>query len=181
MRRIAFVALFLPLLVPGIAAAQVALVTDLAGAAGKLAILSEVHADTTVQLDGAMTVLYYGSGDEFSFRGPARIVFGPAEPKVLEGAPAQRISSGPKAAALKPGGVAPATFVMRRGGGTSPDLRAQIEAARPAANAPFAERVRFAAWLQQQNLEDEARVYWRALAAERPDSQRLKELAGLRR
>ena len=176
MRRIAFLAL---VLLPGSAWAQVALVTDLAGTAGKLAILSEVHADTTVQLDGAMTVLYYGTGDEFSFRGPARIVFGAHEPKVMEGAPAQRKSSGPKLAALKPGGVAPATFVMRRN--VNAELRAQIEAARPAANAPFAERVRFAAWLQQQNLEDEARVYWRALAAERPDSQRLKELAGLRR
>jgi hypothetical protein len=176
MRRIAFLAL---VLLPGIAGAQVALVTDLAGAAGKLAILSEVDADTTVELQGAMTVLYYGSGDEFSFRGPARIVFGPAEPKVLEGAPAQRISSGPKRAALKPGGVAPATFVMRRN--INPELRAQIEAARPAPNAPVAERVRFAAWLEQLQLKDEARAYWKALAAERPDSQHLKELAGIRR
>jgi hypothetical protein len=167
MRRIAFLAL---VLLPGIAGAQVALVTDLAGAAGKLAILSEVDADTTVELQGAMTVLYYGSG---------RIVFGPAEPKVLEGAPAQRISSGPKRAALKPGGVAPATFVMRRN--INPELRAQIEAARPAPNAPVAERVRFAAWLEQLQLKDEARAYWKALAAERPDSQHLKELAGIRR
>lgn len=172
MRRIAFLAL---VLLPGSAWAQVALVTDLAGAAGRLAILSEVHADTTVQLDGAMTVLYYGSGDEFSFRGPARIVFGAQEPAVLQGAPAQRNSSGPKRAALKPGGVAPATFVMRRN--VNAELRAQIEAARPAPNAPVAERVRFAAWLEQLQLRDEARTYWKALAAERPDSQELKELA----
>lgn len=171
MRRMAFLALVLP----GLAWAQVALVTDLAGSAGKLAILSEVHAETTVQLDGAMTVLYYASGDEFSLSGPARVVFGPKEPKVVRGAPARRVSSAAKPGALKPGGLAPATFVMRSK--VSRELRAQIEAARPGSNATVAERVRFAAWLEQLQLKDEARVYWKALAAERPDSPQLKELA----
>lgn len=172
MRRVALAAF---LLLPALAGAQVALVTDLAGSAGKLAILSEVHADTTVQLSGAMTVLYYSSGDEFSLTGPARVVFGASEPKVTQGAPARRINTGPKQAALKPGGLAPATFVMRSR--VSAELRAQIEAARPGPNASVAERVRYAAWLEQLQLKDEARVYWKALAAERPDSQQLKELA----
>ena len=171
MRRFAF----LTLLLPGLAQAQVALVTDLTGAAGALTLLSEVHADTTVQLHGAMTVLYYETGDEFSFRGPARIAFGKAEPTVLQGAPAQRSNAGPKGATLKPGGVAPATFVMRSK--MTPELRARIDSARPSPNAPFAERVKFAAWLEQLQLKDEARVAWKALAAERPDSQQLKELA----
>lgn len=175
MRQVANFALFLALLLPAFAGAQVALVTDLAGSAGKLAILSEVHADTTVQLNGAMTVLYYASGDEFSMSGPARVVFGATEPKVTQGAPARRTGSGPKQGALKPGGLAPATFVMR--GRVSAEQRAQIEAARPGPNASVAERVRFAAWLEQLQLRDEARVYWKALAAERPDSQQLKELA----
>lgn len=171
MRRIAALALLLPTW----AWAQVALVTDLAGSAGKLTLLSEIPAETTVQLTGAMTVLYYASGDEFSLSGPARVVFGPAEPKVQQGAPARRLNSGWKHGALKPGGLAPATFVMRSK--VSAELRAQIEAARPKPGASVAERVRFAAWLEQLQLKDEARVYWKALSAERPDSQQLKELA----
>lgn len=175
MRQVAKFALFLAPFLPGAVGAQVALVTDLAGSAGKLAILSEVHAETAVQLDGAMTVLYYSSGDEYSMKGPARIVFGPVEPKVVQGAPARRVSSAARPGALKPGGLAPATFVMRSK--VSAELRAQIEAARPPANATVAERVRFAAWLEQLQLKDEARAYWKALAAERPDSPQLKELA----
>jgi hypothetical protein len=175
MRQVAKFALFLATLVPALAGAQIALVTDLAGSAGKLAILSEVHAETAVELDGAMTVLYYASGDEFSLSGPARVVFGPKEPEVVQGAPARRVSSAAKPGALKPGGLAPATFVMRSK--VSRELRAQIEAARPGPSATVAQRVRFAAWLEQLQLKDEARVYWKALAAERPDSQQLKELA----
>lgn len=60
----------------------------------------------------------------------------------------------------------------------SADLRQQVEALRPAANAPFAERVAFAAWLEQMALRDEARKYWKAAAAERPDDPRLKVMAG---
>lgn len=172
MRRTAFLAL---LVLPGVAAAQVAIVTDLAGSAGKLAVLGEVHAQTAVQLDGSMTVLYYASGDEFSLDGPARVVFGPTRPEVLQGAPARLKKREPKDPTVQPGGFAPAAIVMRSK--ISRELRAQIEAARPAANATVAERVRFAAWLEQLQLKDEARVYWKALAAERPDSQQLKELA----
>jgi hypothetical protein len=39
------------------------------------------------------------------------------------------------------------------------------------------ERVAYAAWLEQMELKDEARRYWRALSAERPDDARLKALA----
>ena len=167
----------LAILLPGLAWAQIALVTDLAGTAGELAILSEIKPNTTVELKGTMTVLYYASGDQYSLRGPARIAFGPAAPTVLEGAPAQRADADPKAARVKPGGVgvAPATFVMRSA--ATPELRSRIEAARPAPNATVAERVRYATWLEQLQLRDEARVYWKALAAERPDSHHLKELA----
>jgi hypothetical protein len=175
MRQAAKSALFLASLLPGFACAQVALVTDLTGSAGKLAILSEVHSETTVQLVGAMTVLYYASGEEFSLSGPARVVFGMTEPKVAQGAPARRLNRGPKHGTLKPGGLAPATFVMRAR--VSPELRAQIEAARPKAKASVAERVRFAAWLEQLQLKDEARGYWKALSAERPESEQLRELA----
>lgn len=60
----------------------------------------------------------------------------------------------------------------------SADLRHQVEALRPAANSPFAERIAFAAWLEQMALRDEARKYWKAAAAERPDDPRLKVMAG---
>lgn len=56
-------------------------------------------------------------------------------------------------------------------------LRAEAESLRPAPGAPVSERVAYAAWLEQRELRDEARQYWRALAAERPDDVRLKTLA----
>lgn len=156
---------------------SVALVTDLSGRAGALAILAEVEQDARVRLEnGEMAVLYYGSGQEFRFRGPALIAFGAAGPKVIEGAPAQAVAAAPgKKIEVKPGGVTPATFAMR--GGPSAGLRAQAEALRPAAGAPFSERVAYAAWLEQQQLGDEARAWWKKLAAERPDSAQLRALA----
>jgi len=161
----------------GAAFAQVALVTDLKGKAEPVAILSEIQAGATVRLEGELAVLYYASGDEYRFQGPATIAFAADGPKVLDGAPAQRVASEPKRmAALQPGGVTPATYVMRQK--ISAEQRARIEAARPAADAPFSKRVAFAAWLEQLGLRDEARAYWKALAQERPDSQQLKKLSG---
>jgi len=60
----------------------------------------------------------------------------------------------------------------------SADLRRQVESLRPAANSPFSERIAFAAWLEEMALRDEARKYWKAAAAERPDDPRLKVMAG---
>jgi hypothetical protein len=57
------------------------------------------------------------------------------------------------------------------------ELRGQADAMRPEASAPISSRVIYAAWLQQMNLKDEARRYWQAVSAERPDEQRLKALA----
>jgi len=56
-------------------------------------------------------------------------------------------------------------------------LRQQVTALRPAPAAPVSERVAYASWLEQLELKDEARGIWRALAAERPDDQRLQALA----
>jgi len=58
------------------------------------------------------------------------------------------------------------------------DLRASAETLRPAIGAPVSDRVAYAAWLEQMELRDEARKYWRVLAAERPDDSKLKSLAG---
>jgi hypothetical protein len=60
----------------------------------------------------------------------------------------------------------------------STDLRAQVERLRPGADAGLSERVVFAAWLQQEHLRDEARKFWKEIAAERQDDARLKVLAG---
>ena len=153
---------------------QVALVTDLSGKAGSLAILAEIERDTQVRLEGELAVLYYASGDEYRFRGPALIAFEHTAPRVLQGAP-PKIAQQAKQVALKPGGVVPATFVMRTN--VSKELRAKIDAARPKPGASVSERVAFAAWLEQLELRDEAKAYWKALAAERPDSARLKDLS----
>jgi hypothetical protein len=56
-------------------------------------------------------------------------------------------------------------------------LRARAAAMRPAQGAPVSARVAYAAWLTQAELRDEARKYWRALAAERPHDTRLQSLA----
>ena len=156
--------------------AQVALVTDLKGKADSVAILSEIQADSVVSLEGNLAVLYYASGVEYRFNGPATISFAASGPNVLKGAAPERVAAEPKRmAALQPGGVAPATYVMRQK--ISPEQRAKIEAARPAADAPFSRRVAFAAWLEQLGLKDEAREYWKQLAAERPESDRLQKLS----
>jgi CHAT domain-containing protein len=60
----------------------------------------------------------------------------------------------------------------------SAELHARVEALKPAADAPVAERVLFAAWLEQADLRDEAKKYWKALLAERPDDPTLQVLAG---
>ena len=57
------------------------------------------------------------------------------------------------------------------------DLTAQAEALRPPAGSPVSQRVAYAAWLDQMELKDEARKYWQALSAERPDDSKLKALA----
>jgi hypothetical protein len=57
------------------------------------------------------------------------------------------------------------------------DVRAQAEALRPAAAAPLSSRIAYAAWLDQMDLKDEARKYWKTASSERPDDPRLKALA----
>jgi hypothetical protein len=57
------------------------------------------------------------------------------------------------------------------------DLRAQAAALRPAASAPLSTRVAYAAWLDQVELKDEARKYWKTASTERPDDPRLRALA----
>lgn len=57
------------------------------------------------------------------------------------------------------------------------DVRHQAEALRPAASAALSSRIAYAAWLDQMDLKDEARKYWKAASIERPHDPRLKSLA----
>lgn len=58
------------------------------------------------------------------------------------------------------------------------ELRADAENLRPGTGATLSEQVIYAAWLEQKELRDEARKYWRMAANERPNDSRLRELAG---
>ena len=58
------------------------------------------------------------------------------------------------------------------------DVRARAESMRPPTGSPVSQRVAYAAWLEDMELRDEARKYWKTLAAERPDDAKLKSLAG---
>lgn len=165
-RILAALALFA---VSGAACAQaVGLVTDLVGGAGP-AILSEVVAEKEIRLaKGAkLTVLYYSSGHEFVFEGPALIRWSPNEPLAIEGAAPKRRTLTAKGVTVRAGGVAPAAFVMR-GPRATP----------PAQGAPLSERVAYAVWLEQSGQKQEALRHWKALSAERPDAAGLRALAG---
>jgi hypothetical protein len=263
-------------------AETVAMVTDAAGGIthqagsgkGDITILAEIEADARLQLAPAarLVVIYLGSGDEYTMRGPGLVEFRASEPVAVSGAqPVKRagpLAAGGAAVRIKPVGLTQAALVMRGSrpaarirllnlSGTKtletqaefrwqapqpglkyqfeltddtghtlheeqleatvlklpasvqlmegvpytwevsarlPDgrkyssagdfsvapanLRAQAEALRPAASAPLSSRVVYAAWLDQMELKDEARKYWRLLSAERPEDTRLKALAG---
>jgi hypothetical protein len=61
------------------------------------------------------------------------------------------------------------------------DLRKQAAALAPkSAEAPVAERVAYALWLDQNDLRDEARKWWAGLAQARPEQSGLRERAGAR-
>jgi hypothetical protein len=94
----------------------------------------------------------------------------PASVKLAENAPyswsvSARMPDGRKYSSSADFRVAPAS------------VRQQIATLRPVAAAPVSERVAYASWLEQLELKDEARRIWRALAAERPDDERLQTLA----
>ena len=101
--------------------------------------------------------------DSTSFKLPASI-------RLREGVPytwevSARLPDGRKYTSSADFAVAPA------------EVRAQAEALRPAQSAPLSSRIAYAAWLDQVELKDEARKYWKVAATERPDDPRLKALA----
>lgn len=57
------------------------------------------------------------------------------------------------------------------------DERRQRLGPAPAADAPFAQRVAYALMLQGQDLRHDALLMWRALSAERPDEESLRQRA----
>ena len=101
--------------------------------------------------------------DSTSFKLPASI-------RLREGVPytwevSARLPDGRKYTSSADFAVAPA------------EVRAQAEALRPAQSAPLSSRIAYAAWLDQVELKDEARKYWKVAATERPDDPRLRALA----
>jgi hypothetical protein len=59
----------------------------------------------------------------------------------------------------------------------SVELRALANDLKPTSNSPLATRISYAAWLDQMDLKDEAKQYWKAAALERPEDIQLKALA----
>lgn len=59
----------------------------------------------------------------------------------------------------------------------SSELQRQVQALLPPPESSLAELVAFAAWLEQSGFRDEARILWKAVAAERYDEPRLRALA----
>jgi hypothetical protein len=53
-------------------------------------------------------------------------------------------------------------------------VRDELERLRPAKHASFSERILFAMLLDREDIRDEARDYWKRLAAERPDNPQLR-------
>ena len=105
-------------------AAAAAMVTDLQGKAvvseaGKsfeASILAEIEAGAQVQLQGGATlvVLYLDGGNEYVFRGPAQILFRPAQPEIISGA--QPVKRGPSlghGVRIKAVGLGQGALVMR--------------------------------------------------------------------
>jgi hypothetical protein len=113
--------------------------------------------------DDAGRVVYNAQVDAASLKLPATVALKEGVPYTWE--VSARLADGRKYTSSADFAVAPA------------ELRAQAAALRPAATAPLSSRVAYAAWLDQAELKDEARKYWKAAAAERPDDPRLKALA----
>jgi hypothetical protein len=106
------------------AAEPVAMITDLQGkveadGGAAPAILASVNPGATFSVadGGALVVVYFGSGKEFAFKGPASVRFGAAAPEMLTGAaPTTRDPLMGKVAGagkIKPVGKIQAAVVMR--------------------------------------------------------------------
>ncbi len=111
----------LPVVAHAAAAAMVidlqgkATLTD-AGRTRDATILAELEAGAQVQLQAGATlvVMYLDSGDEYVFKGPASIVFRPAEPELLSGPrPDKRSPSVGKGIRIKPVGMVQGAIVLR--------------------------------------------------------------------
>ena len=109
-------------LAPAWAAAQnIVIVTDVSGNVSgqeKIAMLSELGANTRLQIDGGgkLVVIYLASGDEYSFTGPAQVLLQTSGPQMLSGAIPQKKTSllGKNSAVIvKPVHVTQAAVVMR--------------------------------------------------------------------
>jgi hypothetical protein len=113
--------------------------------------------------DDTGRTVYEAQVESTAFKLPASVALKDGVPYTWE--VSARLADGKKYSSSADFAVAPA------------DLRTQATALRPAASAPLSSRIAYAAWLDQMELKDEARKYWKTAAAERPEDPRLKALA----
>ena len=106
-------------------AAAAAMVTDLQGRASvtqagksfEATILAEIEAGAQVQLQSGSTlvVLYLDGGNEYAFKGPAQILFRPAQPELISGVqPEKRSPSIGDRVRIKPVGLGQGALVIDR-------------------------------------------------------------------
>jgi hypothetical protein len=185
-RLVAQAALWLLLLLAGAAcrAQAVAVVVD-GGGAGRVfsasgsrsvETLELLSAGTRVQVDAVaqIVVLYLHSGMEFSFTGPGVVEVGNAQlialsgrPPVLRGpAPGKEIRLRTQRTAQ--GGVVLRSVAAGGSAAAAANSRPDIDARRPAVDAPLSSWVAYALWLDENDAADEARLVWQRLSAERP-------------
>jgi hypothetical protein len=140
---------------------------------------------TRLQIDAVaqIVVLYLASGVEFSFTGPGVIEVGSAQLIGLSGnPPVARTPTPGKEIRLRTQRTAQGGVVLRSVAADSPSPAAaagsvDLDARRPAADAPLASWVAYALWLDENNAGSEAKAVWRRLASERPSDPALAQRA----
>lgn len=143
--------------------------------------LELLNSGTRVQIDavGLFVVLYLRSGMEFSFTGPGIVEVGSAQLVALSGNPAVlRTPAAGKEIRLRTqrtaqGGVVLRSVASEAAAPTAAQPATDVDARRPAADAPLASWVAYALWLDENREAAEAKVVWRRLAAERPQDPAL--------
>jgi hypothetical protein len=181
----------------------VAMVADLQGRASlqgdglsePLTLTAEIPQAREVRLEAGcrLVLIAYRDGEELTVRGPLRFRLDPQGHPMgsSQGFTRKRVDAPRLQEALKPGGLAQASLVMRAPDGEAADpagpdaapvrvpaaLKRTLEALRAQRKASFARGLVYASALAEAGLHAEAQAEWRRLAALRPDDPVLKAYA----
>jgi hypothetical protein len=140
---------------------------------------ARLQIDTVAQI----VVLYLSSGIEFSFTGPGVVEVGNAQLIGLSGnPPVVRVPVAGKEIRLRTqrtaqGGVVLRSVAVEPAASATAAETIDIDARRPAADAPTAQWVAYALWLEENQASVAAKAVWRRLAAERPGDPALARRA----